>query len=102
MANSTKKFLKVVDKYQNLPWLDTIDNQNLLWNEIIKHEDANKAFQFSCKNGYSKMLEMLFQKTAEFKIDYNPSDQQGWTAFHYACQNGHSRSSEMLIQSVQY
>ena len=50
-------------------WLEVIDNRNLLWNKIVKAEGANEAFQFACRIGHKKMLEMLFHKPAEFNID---------------------------------
>ena len=79
-------------------WLDVIDNQNLFWNKTVKHEEGNKAFQFACKNGISKILGMIFQKHTDFKVDYNARDRQGWTGFHCASQKGHSKITEIIIQ----
>ena len=70
-------------------WLESIDNRNLLWNEILKDEGGNKVFQFACKKGHSKMLQMLFQNSAKFSIDFNARDQDKMTAFHWACMKGH-------------
>ena len=79
-------------------WLESIDNRNLLWNEIVKDEGGNKAFLFACKNGHSKMLEMLFQKFTEFNIDFNAQGKFGRTAFHLVCQKGPSNVAEMFLQ----
>ena len=79
-------------------WLNYIDNQNFLWNKIVQKEGGNKAFQKACKNGHSKMVEMLIQKSTKFDIDFNAKDEYGLTAFHYACKEGHSKIAEMLIQ----
>ena len=79
-------------------WLEGIDNRNLLWSEIVKEEGSNKAFQFACKNGNAKMLEMLFQKPTEFKIDFNAKNSRKQTAFHHVCKNGNSKIAKMLLQ----
>ena len=73
-------------------WWECIDNQNILW----KNEVGTKAFQLACKNGHSKMVEMLFQKSTEYNIDYN-AEEYGDTAFHFACENGQLKIAEMLI-----
>ena len=79
-------------------WLDIIDNRNLLWNEILRNENGKKAFRLACKNGHTKILGMLFQKSAEFNIDFNAKDFLKRTAFHLACVNGHLKIAEMIKQ----
>ena len=79
-------------------WQECIDNQNILWNQIVEKEGGNKTFQLACKNGHSKMVEMLIKKPAKFKIDLNAKDGDGNTAFLVACKNGHSKIAEMLMQ----
>ena len=79
-------------------WLDSIDNRNLLWNEILKNEDGNKAFQLACKNGHAKMLGIIFKKSTEFNIDFNAKDFFQRTAFHCACKNDLLKIAEMIIQ----
>jgi len=78
--------------------MDSIDNRNLLWNEIVKDEGDDEVFQYACENGHTKMLEMIFQKPTAFNIDYNAKDFFGSTAFHLACENGHLKIAEMLIK----
>ena len=78
-------------------WMDSIDNKNLLWKEIIKDVGGDKAFQFACENGHLKMLELLFQTPSEFNIDYNAQDWWDLTAFHKACRNGYTKIAKMLI-----
>ena len=82
-------------------WLESVDNQNLLWKEIVKDEGCDKVFQFACKNGHIKMLEMLFQKPTRSNIDYNAKGPRGWTAFHFCCLNGHLKIVEMIIRRSQ-
>ena len=43
------------------------------------------------------MVEILVQKSAEFKIDLNVKDFNGKTAFHYACENGWSEITKLII-----
>ena len=52
-------------------WKNCIDNNKILWNTIIEIKGCNEAFQLACKNGLSKLLEMLLQKSYELEIDYN-------------------------------
>ena len=52
-------------------WQNCIDNKKILWNEIIKIKGCNEAFQLACKNGITKLVEILLQKSSEFVIDYN-------------------------------
>ena len=55
-------------------WQGCIDNQNILWNEIAKNENANKAFQSACKKGHLKIAKALIKKSTEFEIDFNARD----------------------------
>ena len=68
-------------------WQECIDNQNILWNKIVKKKGGNKTFQLACKNGHSKMVEMLIKKPAKFNIDLNAKHEEGKTAFHFAWEN---------------
>ena len=92
-GNSLKNCRKV-----SKSWQECIDNRNILWNKIVEKEDGNKTFQLACKNGHSKMVEMLIKKPAKFNIDLNAKYDEGMTAFHWACTNGYSKIAEMLIQ----
>ena len=74
------------------------DDLNLLWKEIVKEVGGQNAFQDACKNGHSKMLEMLFQKSTDFNIDLNKKDCIDVTAFHISCKKGHSEIVKILIQ----
>ena len=53
---SLKNCREVSKSYQ-----ECIDNQNILWNKIVKKESGNETFQLACKNGHSKMVEMLIR-----------------------------------------
>ena len=79
-------------------WQECIDNQNILWNKIVEKKGGNETFQLACKNGHSKMAEMLIQKAAEFNIELNGKNLNGLTAFHLACENGYSETAELLMQ----
>ena len=52
-------------------WLNLIDNHKVLWMKIVKKEEGNEAFQFACKTGHIKMVQMLIKRSARFKIDLN-------------------------------
>ena len=54
-------------------WQNFIDNQNILWNKIVKKECGNETFQLACKNGHSKIVSMLIQNPAKFNIDLKGS-----------------------------
>ena len=86
-------------------WQNSIDNRNLLWNKIIKDAGGNKAFQLACKNGVSKMAELVIQKSAKLEVDFNAQTPfkmslktYGLTPFQLACYNGHLEVAEILIQ----
>ena len=80
-------------------WQECIDNQDLLWIKIIEDEDStNKAFQSAYKNGHSKMVEFLIQKSVKFNINLNAKGVYSWTAFQFACKEGHSKIAEILVQ----
>ena len=51
-----------------------------------------------CKLGYTKLAEMLIQKSAKFNIDLNAKDIQGKTGFHWVCIKNETEIAEMLIQ----
>ena len=70
-------------------WQGCIDNQNILWNEIAKNQNANKALQIACKKGHLKIVKVLIKKCAEFEIDFNARDIKEMTAFQVACNKGH-------------
>jgi hypothetical protein len=57
-------------------WMDCIDDQNLfwnlvVWNKIVKKKNCTDLFQWSCDNGSSKAVSALFQKSAQFNINWN-------------------------------
>ena len=52
-------------------WKNCIENNKILWNTIIETKSCSEAFQLACKNGLSKLLEILLQKSNELEIDYN-------------------------------
>ena len=81
-------------------WLDHIDHRNLLWSKIVKNANGGiKAFKFACRYDRSKILEMLFEKSAEYKIDYNDTGWGAeWTGFHVGCKYGHLKIVEMIIE----
>ena len=37
------------------------------------------------------------KNSAEFNIDLNAKDNDGWTAFHWACFNGHTSIIKIMI-----
>ena len=48
-------------------------------------------------NGYSKIAELLMEKSDELDIELNAQNGVGYSAFHLACLNGHSKIAEMLM-----
>ena len=69
-------------------WQECIDDRNILWIRIVEAKGGNAAFQSACRNGHSKIAEMLMQNSAEFHIYLNVKDEYGWTAFHFGCDIG--------------
>ena len=55
-------------------WQNCIDEWNILWNKIATKNGGNKTFQLACKNGHTKMAQMLIQKSLELNIDLNAQD----------------------------
>ena len=43
-------------------WQECIDGRNIFWPKIVQKIDAVKAFETACKNGHSKLAEMLLKK----------------------------------------
>ena len=91
--NSLKNFREVARI-----WQKSIDNQDILWNKIVKKENRNESFRLACIVGHSKIAEMLMNKHSNPKIDFNAicgiSGQyekygDGRTAFQWACWNDH-------------
>ena len=72
-----------------------------MWIKLAEKQetaDKNKLFQLACRRGYSKVAELLLQKSIELKIDISAKDRLDFTAFHYACKNGHSNLAQKMIQ----
>ena len=63
MDKDSLKSLRLLSK----SWMAYIDDQNLLWNEIIENKDSNKVFQLACINGHSKLAEFLLQNSRSAK-----------------------------------
>ena len=79
-------------------WQNCIDDQNILWKELVKSKGVNRAFQLACEKGHSKMANMLIQKFDEIKIDFHSKNENDMTAFHFACKNGLLKVVEMMIR----
>ena len=75
-------------------WKEFIDNMKILW----IGEVGTKSFLLACKDGHSKLMEILFLNSARFNIDLNSRDWCNRTGFILACINGHSKIAEMLVQ----
>ena len=43
------------------------------------------AFHFACMNGFSKIAELLMEKSEELDIELNEQNGVGYSAFHLAC-----------------
>ena len=59
--------------------------------ELLKKTGGDRSFQYACKNGHSKLAEMLEQNSADFSIDLDAKDKDGYTALHLACISGCSK-----------
>ena len=79
-------------------WQESIDKKNILWIAIVQKIGANRAFQWACKKGHTKMTKMLLKKAKEFHLVINARDDFGKTAFIWACENGHFQIVNMLLQ----
>ena len=64
-------------------WMECIDNQNILWNRIVKRRDGNKLLKLVCKNGNLKLARFLIQRADEFKINPKFRDNRSKTSFWY-------------------
>ena len=58
------------------------------------------AFHCACKNGLTKIVELMILKSVEFSININEKDENGWSGFHYACSEGHSAIVNLFIQNT--
>ena len=56
-------------------WQNCIDDQKILWKKIVNDEGSDTIFQFACKNGHFKMVEMLIENIAVHDIDLNAQDE---------------------------
>ena len=66
-------------------WKNTIDCYNILWDYIVKKNEANNTLQLAIKKGHTKIVQMLIQKPADFNIDWQARDADGSTLLHLAC-----------------
>ena len=80
------------------PRQNHIDISNLLWIKIVNKLGGIEAFQLACKNGHSKLVQMILQNPSKFDIDVNAQNKTGEAGFELACKNGHSNIVELLIQ----
>ena len=63
-----------------------------------KGDHGQTVFHFACKNGKSKIAEILMKKSVEFSINLNALDNFRRTGFHLACIYGYSELDQMFIQ----
>ena len=57
------------------------------------------SFLLACSNGHKEIMEMLINKSAEFKIDTEAKDDNGYNAFHLAYSEGHQEIAGVLIKA---
>merc|ERR1719288_337142 len=65
----------------------------------VKDSLGQTAFLMACKNGHTKLVEMLLQKSAELNMNFNADTRNGLTPFHYVCSNGHTKIAEIFMQN---
>ena len=56
-----------------------------------------QAFHYACCHGQPEIAELIMNKSSEFKIDLNNTDNWGRTGFHWACWSGEINIVEMII-----
>ena len=71
LDRNSLKNCREVDK----SWQNCIDDQSILWKKIVDDEGSDTIFQFACKNGHSKMVEMLIENIAAYDFDVNAQDE---------------------------
>ena len=68
----------------------------------VKKEDGNEAFQFACKTGHIKMVQMLIKRSARFKIDLNAKIVRfSWVSF-VACKFGNLQIGWLRKKSTEF
>ena len=55
-------------------------------------------FYWACKEGHTKIVKTLVQKSTKFNIDLNTIDRESDTGFNVACMRGHSQIVDILVQ----
>merc|ERR1712048_853058 len=59
------------------------------------------AFHYACRNGHAKTVENIIKNSAEFNIDLNAKNIDGWTAFHLACCWGRTSTIDVMIDNFE-
>ena len=58
------------------------------------------AFHQACYHGYLQVAKLLIQKSAQFNIELNARDNEGFTAFHLACMEGRTSTVEIMMNNA--
>ena len=74
-------------------WQECIDGRKIFWLKIVQKIGA---VQTACKNGHSKLAEMLLKKQKEYFLVQN-AEKYSTTAFLLACENGHLKLVDLLV-----
>ena len=55
-------------------------------------------FHIACLEGHFKIAKLFLQKSADFDIDLNAKDNDGWTPLHTSCRHCLIKTAKMLVE----
>ena len=73
--------------------MTALDNE---WD--ASYPTGETALHLACRNGHSKIVEMIVQNSADFNINLNVKTEDGMTAFHFVCKKGHFEIADFILQ----